>query len=301
MQGPDHGLELLHLLAAAAARGVAVVRGEEADGVVAPVVVQALVVQVAVGDELVHRHQLDRGDAQPLQVRDDRRVGQAQVGPALLLGHDRMLLGQPADVRLVDDGLVVRGPRRPVQAPVEVRVDHHRARHVRRGVGVVAPVRVAELVGEHRLAPGDVAVDRLGVRVEQQLGRVAALPGGRVVGPVHPVAVALAGADAGQVAVPDEPVHLAQVDPALVAVVVEQAQLDPLGYLGEQREVGPGPVIGGPERIAVARPYGSRRQEFPHSSSLNVRSGPHTFPSRGDHTERFASTRAVGRQRERRA
>ena len=175
VQGADHGLELLHLLAAGAAGGVAVVRGEEADGVVAPVVVQALVVQVAVGDELVHGHQLDGGDAQPLQVRDDGRVRQAQVGPALLVGDDRVLLGQPPDVRLVDDGLVVGGPRRPVQAPVEERGGHHRARDVRAGVGVVAPVRVPEVVGEHRLAPLDGAVDRLGVRVEQQLGRVAPL------------------------------------------------------------------------------------------------------------------------------
>ena len=196
-------------------------------------------------------------------MRDHRRVGQAQVGAALLVGDDRMLPGQPADVRLVDHGLVVGGARRPVQVPVEVRVHHHRARDVRRGVGVVPPVRVPELVGEHRLAPADLALDRLGVRVDQQLVRVAALPLGRVVRAVHPVPVPLARADAGQVPVPDEPVHLVQVDPRLGAVVVEQAELDPVGYLGEQPEVGPGSVIRGTQRVAVARPYGSRRQVFP--------------------------------------
>ena len=278
VQRPDHGLELLHLLAAAAAGRVDVVRGEEADGVVAPVVVQPLVVQVAVGDVLVHRHQLDRGDAQLEQVRDDRRVGQAEVGPALLLGHHRVFLGQAADMRLVDHGLVVGRARRPLPVPFEVRVDHHRARHVRRGVGVVAPVLMAERVGEHGLAPADVALDGLGVRVEQQLVRVAAMPGGRIVGSVHPVTVTLAGADAGQVPVPHEPVHLVQVDPAFCAVVVEQAQLDSLGYLGEQPEVGSGPVIGRPQRIAVARPYGSRRQMFPHPLALNMRSCHHHFP-----------------------
>src|SRR5947199_1504020 len=41
----------------------------------------------------------------------------------------RTLHGQAADVRLVDDGLVVGDARRPVQVPVEVRVHHHRARH----------------------------------------------------------------------------------------------------------------------------------------------------------------------------
>ena len=278
VQGADHGLELLHLLAAAAAGRVGVVRGEEADGVVAPVVAQALLVQVAVGDELVHRHQLDRRDAEPLQVRDHRRVGQAQVGAALLVGNDRVLHGQAADVRLVDDGLVVGDARRPVQVPVEVRVHHHRARHVRRGVGVVPPVRVPELVGEHRLPPGDVALDRLGVRVDQQLVRVAALPLGRVVRAVDPVPVPLARADAGQVPVPDEPVHLVQVDARLGAGVVEQAELDPVGYLGEQPEVGPGSVIRGTQRIALARPYGSRRQMFPIPRAASVPTYSH-FPT----------------------
>jgi hypothetical protein len=196
-------------------------------------------------------------------VRDDRGVGQAQVGAALLVRDHRVLFGQAADVRLVDDRLVVGGSRRPVQVPVEVRVHHHRARDVRCGVGVVAPVRMPERIGEHRLAPVDAALDRLRVRVEQQLGRVAALAGGRVVGPVHPVSVALAGADPGQVAMPDEPVHLVQVDPGFLAVLVEQAQLNPVRDLGEQPEVGAGPVIGGAQWITVARPYGSSRQRSP--------------------------------------
>ncbi len=272
VQGADHGLELLYLLAAGAAGGVRVVRGEEADGVVAPVVAEPALAQVAVGDELVHGHELDRGDPEPLQVRDHRRMGQAQVGAALLLRDDRVLLGQAADVRLVDHGLVVGSARRPVQVPVEERVHHDRARDVRRGVGVVPPVRVPEVVGEHRLAPVDVTLDRLGVRVEQQLGRVAAVPVGRVVRAVHPVPVPLARADARQVPVPDETVHLVQVDPGFPAVVVEQAEFDPLGYLGEQAEVGAGSVIRGAQRVAVARPYGSCRQMFP------IPRAAHAFP-----------------------
>ena len=88
----DHGLEFLDLLAGVAGGAVGVLRGEEADGVVAPVVVQALVLQGAVVDELVHRHQLDRGDAELLQVRDDRRVRHAGVGAALFLGDLRVQL-----------------------------------------------------------------------------------------------------------------------------------------------------------------------------------------------------------------
>ena len=60
----DHRLELLHLLAGLARRGVVVVRREVADRVVAPVVAQAALQQVGVVDELVHRQQLDGGDAE---------------------------------------------------------------------------------------------------------------------------------------------------------------------------------------------------------------------------------------------
>ncbi len=91
-------------------------RGEEADGVVAPVVAEALLEQRVVLHELVHGHQLDGGDAELLQVLDDRRVRDARVGAALLLGDVGVRLGEALDVRLVDDGLVVgvlRGRGRP--------------------------------------------------------------------------------------------------------------------------------------------------------------------------------------------
>ena len=131
-----HRLELLHLLAGwprgPAARGVLGVRGEEAEGVVAPVVAQALVEQRAVLDELVHRHQLDRGDAEPGQVVDDRRVREAGVRAALLLRDVRVQLGQALDVGLVDDRLVVGDVEAAVALPVEERVDDHAVHHVRR-------------------------------------------------------------------------------------------------------------------------------------------------------------------------
>jgi hypothetical protein len=68
-------------------------------------------------------------------------------------------------------------------------------------------------------------------------------------------AVALAGLDAGQVGVPDEGVDLVEPDALLGAGVVEQAQLDLLGDLGEDREVRAHPVVGGAQRISLARPH----------------------------------------------
>ena len=167
-------------------------------------------------DELVHRHQLDRGDAEAGQVVGDRRVGEAGVRPTELLGDIRVQLGQPLHVGLVDDRLVVGDLQRPVALPVEERVDHDAVGHVRGRVVVVARVRVAEVVAEQRLVPVDLAGGCLGVRVEQQLVGVApdALRG--VPRAVHPVAVALTGLHRGQVAVPNVGVDLGELDPRLV-------------------------------------------------------------------------------------
>ena len=67
VQGVDHGLELGDLPARVSGPhcgGVAGVRGEVADGVVAPVVGQAAIREKGLGHALVHREQLDRGHAE---------------------------------------------------------------------------------------------------------------------------------------------------------------------------------------------------------------------------------------------
>ena len=197
------------------ARGVVGVRGEEAQGVVAPVVAQALVEQGGVLHELVHRHQLDRGDAELGEVVGDRGVRQSGVRPALLLRHVRVQLGEPLDVRLVDEGLVVGDVEAAVALPVEERVDDHAVGHVRRGVVVVARVLVAEVVAEQRLVPVDLAAGRLGVGVEEQLVGVAAQALGGVPRAVDAVAVALARLHGRDVAVPDVGVDLGDLEPGL--------------------------------------------------------------------------------------
>ena len=264
--GPDAGRQLAGRVAVTGHR-VAVVRGEEGDRVVAPVVAQAALDEVVVVDELVDRHQLDGRDPEAGEVLDDGGVGDARVRAAHLLGHRRVELGEALHVGLVDDRVVHPVVRRAVVAPVEERVDDDGARHVRRAVGRVHLVRIVEVVGEAGRVPVDLAVDRLGVRVEQQLGRVApqALVG--LPGPVHPVAVALAGPDVGQVGVPAVAVDLGERDPDLgeVAVGPEQAQLDALGDAGEEREVGPGAVVGRAERVRRARPSAAERAVGEHA------------------------------------
>ena len=187
---------------------------------------------------MVYRHQLDRGDAQFFKMLDDHRVGDTGIGAAHPLGNVRVQLGQSLDVCLVDDGVGVLVTGRTVVAPVVVRVDHHRLGHAGRRVVVVAAVGVAEVVAEQCLMPFEVAVDRLRIRIDKQLVRVAPVPGGRVVGSVNSVPVALTRFDSRQKAVPDEAVHLVERHSGLGALGVEEAQLHLLGDLAEQGKVG---------------------------------------------------------------
>src|SRR5262245_50199774 len=109
------------------------------------------------------------------------------------------------DVDLVDDrvGEGVPGPG-PI-APGVRRVDDQAAGDVPGGVERAGHLGVVEGIAEHLRSGPYLAVDRPGVRIEQQLGRVAAQTVARVVRPAGPITVGLAGTDVG-----DEPVpHLA--------------------------------------------------------------------------------------------
>ena len=198
VQRRDHLLELPHLLAERADRAVRGVRGEVAEGVVAPVVGQAAADQERLGDEVVHRQQLDRGDAEVDQVLDHRRVGQPGVRPAQVLRHRRVQPGEALDVQLVDDRL--RHRRRAGDRLGRRGVaDHDAQRHGGERVRVVGDVVGLGRVVQDRTGVVHAAGDRAGVRVEQQLGRVEPGAGGRIPLAVHAVAVALLGADSRDV------------------------------------------------------------------------------------------------------
>ena len=180
VQRLDHALELAHLLPALAGGGVGGVGREEADRRVAPVVRQPPGVQEVLVGDVVDRQQLDRGHAERLEVRDRVLVGEPGVGAAQVLAHAGAQLREALDVRLVDHRLVPRRAQRAVALPVEARVDHHALRD---RVGVVLVVALEVGV---RLAGRDVredvaavepdrALDRLRVRVEQELARVEAV------------------------------------------------------------------------------------------------------------------------------
>jgi hypothetical protein len=95
VQGLDHALELADLLARLARRGVQRVRGEVADRGVAPVVLQALLVEEGLVDDVVDREQLDRRHAELAEVVDRRLGGQAAVGAAQVLTQSGCCIVKP--------------------------------------------------------------------------------------------------------------------------------------------------------------------------------------------------------------
>ena len=119
VQHLHHGLEF----ADAPGRRVAHVGREEAERVVAPVVVQAFLDQVPVVDKVMHRHQLDGRDAQAHQMIHDRGGRESGVGAAQMGRHVRVADGESAHVRLVDHRVVPRNVRWAVVAPGEGRID----------------------------------------------------------------------------------------------------------------------------------------------------------------------------------
>ncbi len=257
VEGLDHRLELRDLLAAVARRAVRRVRGEEAQGVVAPVVAQPARGHGRLGAELVHRQQLDRGHAQVAEVVHDRGRGQPGVRAAQVLGHPVVQGGHALDVQLVDHGVAPAVAQRALAAPVEVVVGHDdRERHVGGRVEAAGLRGDGDVVGVDRGAGAELAADRAGVGVDQQLLDVEApaLVGGPPT--VDPEAVAGAGRHARDRAVPDPGGLLGEGVPRLDVLVVDQRDPDGVGVRGVHREVGRLLAPGRPERPAPARPDG---------------------------------------------
>ena len=251
-------------------------RREEPDRVIAPVVGQPPRGQRTVGHRPLDRQQLDRGHPQADQVLEHRRVPKPGVGAAKLRRQLRVGRGDPLDVGLVDHRVGQAGAWRPVVAPVEGRVDHDRPRRERG--------RVLLVVAGEAVVPGDPADDRLGVGVQQQLGRVAAQPPRGVVGAVHPVAVPLPGPDLGHEPVPHPRVVLRQRQLRLPVLLVEQAQDDCVGDLGRHGKPRAARRWRRPQRERRPRPHLNHRFHQPLQRTLlpaplvALQGGPHKQP-----------------------
>jgi hypothetical protein len=284
-----HRLEFGYLATVAASGRIAVVRGEIADGVIAKIVRQTLADQAVLVHELMDWHQLDRGDAEALQVADDGWVGQPRIGAAQLGRYLRMAPRQAADVGLVDDRVGVSDLRGPVVSPVEEGAGHHRSHRVRRAIRCAGPqCGETELVSKHGIVIADRTVDRLGVGIQEQLVRVADLALDRIPRSMDPVAVVLPRGNTGQITMPDEPVHLTQANPALGSVVVEQAQVHCVGDLREEGKIRAPSIPGSAERIRCPRPDSHR----PSRPELRLSSAWHATPHLNQTRNRAARNRS---------
>ncbi len=123
MQRLHHLFELGHLLPAHPAAGVAGLGREEAEGLIAPVIGQPALDEMAVEDELMHRQQLNRCHTQRVEIVEHRRARQPEVRSAQRGRHLWMARRESFHVRFVDDALRERGARRAVCLPIEGRVN----------------------------------------------------------------------------------------------------------------------------------------------------------------------------------
>src|ERR1051325_7468121 len=105
----------------------------------------------------------------------------------------RMTLSEALPVQLVEHGVVPRHDGSSIITPIEIGADHQRTGYERRTVALVAHARggIARVVAQYFGCEHEVADDRLGIGIEQQLVRIAAMSGSGVPGPVHSVAVTL--------------------------------------------------------------------------------------------------------------
>ena len=126
-------------------------------------------------DELVHGQQLERRHAERLEMADERGVGDAEVRAPALRRDVGMTLRGALHMRLVDHQVAPWRAQQAVALPAEHLVDDHGLRDERRAVVVVPDVGpFSEGISEHGLVPVDVALDRAGVGIEEQLVRVGA-------------------------------------------------------------------------------------------------------------------------------
>ena len=262
VQFPDHILKFGDLPARLARRTVFGVGRKKPDGIVAPVIAQSFVEQVAVMHELVYRHQFDSGYAQVFQVAYG--FGRAQGGIRAPDGgvNAGMQFGETLDVHFVDQRLVHRDIGRRIALPVKLVVHHHRFQGVG-GIVLVVRQRVtvfglaADVVAEHGRHPAYLAANGFGIRIEQHLARIEEPPAGRIESAVHTVAVQLSGVDIGQVNMPNVVGLFADADAGgfqARILRIEQAEFNGFGVLAEEGKIHALPVVCGSQRIRLALP-----------------------------------------------
>ena len=181
-----HALEFVHLVAESLG-GVAHVGSEEADRVVSPIIREPALGEMSVDDELMHGQQLECGDAEREEVLDHRIAAEAEIRAAKILRHVGMQLCHPFDVALVDDRAIPRNAngRSSSQVNAGSMTTHFGTPPaLLSGSGSRSSSALPSL--DRRTARCSIVIvcrDRLGVRIDEQLGRIEAVAVCRIVRP----------------------------------------------------------------------------------------------------------------------
>ena len=236
MQRADHVTEFVANGATGRrCRGIARLRTEISQGVVAPVVNEAACLQVWFIMMLVHRQQAHRRNAESLQVGDRSGLRQTRIAAAQQRRHIRMTLRETLHMQLVEDEVFARMRRPTVLTPIVVVVHHPRT---------------------GRLMPFTAADDLPRPRIEQQARTIEPLPDRRLPAAVRIQSVEETGRRAGQIAMPDIAVAARQWPPLQLAscLFVEDTDFDLLCVRREHGEVDPRAVPVRAERLRTSSP-----------------------------------------------
>src|SRR5690606_22694249 len=126
------------------------------------------------------------------------------------------------DMQFIDNRFMPGSIGMLVVSPVKAGIDHHRTRHKRCTVALIANVWFIETVGIDSLIPLHLPIDSLGIGIEQQFGWIAELPPVWRPGPMHTVAIALSGFDIRQVTMPAVAGRFWQIDTGLSTLLIKQ-------------------------------------------------------------------------------
>ena len=160
-----------------------------------------------------NRHEFDRADVQPLEMRDHGRVRERGDRPPLGFGNIGMPQSEPTHVDFVNQPAAREAGRRVRHFGERAR--HNRARDDRSGID--AKLREARILRE-----ATIEFHRVGI--DQQLGRIEPLIARRIIFAMRAVAVAAAGKVMRQDC--DPVVSLAFHGMAGFGLPVEQAKLE---------------------------------------------------------------------------
>ena len=248
MKGLDHVAELVEHGQRRLAGAVGVMRREERDRLIAPVVHPAAWRVLRI--ELEDRQQLDGRDAQILQIGN--LVDEPGVRASLPRRDTRARVpGEAAHVQLVDDRFRERPPQRCVAFPVVTAGIRDHALHRTCDVVAGAARGAAAVVVGHR--------HRQAVRIEQHLLRIESEPAFRRGCAVGAVRVDLSCGQAGHERMPvviravGSRIERDRLGGLGRLRAVEQQELDQVGVLGEHAEVDAARGRRGAERRALAR------------------------------------------------